>query len=344
MNIDFHYYPIKAAAITAGFPEEDAQTIASYSQFVDDYSDFEPLHFKEIPTFAQHLAKPRKDDTWTFHPVTTGFENIIQTTRLLTTENQKNILIPFHFITAQPLNTKVNNRRQWRVKPTTLTNNNEPSLIQDLLLNTRQKYTTKPHPSDLIRIGILLHIYADTYAHQGFSGFHNWENHSYLTEAKDNNNNTDITHQYKPNLYFVTPSVGHANIGHAVDDSHISFIIKQKKRKTNLKYSEIYMRNNTQEFLHATEEIINYLRTCLQKEPMTKDEWNTLSEKFRQGFLTDYKAWHTIFPDIQFQYNKKDQYELNSNFFFYNVIADEIRRYVNGEKIVGTNFTACKTK
>lgn len=339
MNINFHYYTIKAAATIAGFPEEDAQTIASYSQFVDDYANFAPMHFKDIPPFAQHLAQKQKDGNWEFHPVTTGFSSIVETTRLLLPEHHKNILIPFHFIPSTPLNTQVKNRREWRVKPTTLENTTEPSLIRHLLLDTQQKYITQPHPSDLIRIGTLLHIYADTYAHQRFSGFADWENHSYLKNVKNNTNNNNITHHYKPNLYIMSPPIGHANIGHAADETHISFTIKQKTRKISLMHRETYNRNNTQEFLQATHEIINYLRTCLQKEPLTTEKWNTLSEKFTKCFLTNNNySWNQIFPDIHFQYDKQNQYEINNNFFFYNIIADEIRRYVNGEKVIWTDF------
>ena len=37
MNIGYHYYTIKTLAVKAGFSNEEAQTIASYSQAVDDY-------------------------------------------------------------------------------------------------------------------------------------------------------------------------------------------------------------------------------------------------------------------------------------------------------------------
>jgi hypothetical protein len=346
MNINFHYHTIKAAAIHAGFPEEDAQTIASYSQFVDDYSQFTPMHLKNIPTFAQHLAQHHKaKDIWEFHPITTGFENLIETTRLLEPENQKNILIPFHFIPTQKLNTKVNDRRNWRVQPTNLENTSEPSLIRDLLIDAKQKYQTHPYPSNLIRIGILLHIYADTYAHQGFSGYRNWENYSYITQVTDNTNNTNITKTYRPFLYYLSPAIGHANVGHAVDDTNISFTMKQKAKRTSIKYSEIYHRNNTQDFLYATHQIINYLRSCLQKEPLKENEWDILSEKFTESFFKTYtdqnkldKYWKTIFPNINFQYNKHDLYTVNNHFFFYNIIADEIIQYVNGKEVVWTDF------
>ena len=38
MDINFHYYTVKALAVYAGFSEEYSQLIAEYSQFTDDYS------------------------------------------------------------------------------------------------------------------------------------------------------------------------------------------------------------------------------------------------------------------------------------------------------------------
>ncbi len=42
MNIDFHYYTVKTIAFYAGFSLEEAQDIAFYSQYVDDYNAYTP--------------------------------------------------------------------------------------------------------------------------------------------------------------------------------------------------------------------------------------------------------------------------------------------------------------
>ena len=38
MNINFHYYTVRALGQLAGFPPEEAQLIAEYPQFIDDYA------------------------------------------------------------------------------------------------------------------------------------------------------------------------------------------------------------------------------------------------------------------------------------------------------------------
>lgn len=37
MDLNFHYFAVKTIARDAGFCENDAQLIAAYSQFIDDY-------------------------------------------------------------------------------------------------------------------------------------------------------------------------------------------------------------------------------------------------------------------------------------------------------------------
>lgn len=45
-------------------------------------------------------------------------------------------------------------------------------LICGLLTDAKDKFIHAPQATEnLMRIGILLHIFADTYAHQNFSGF-----------------------------------------------------------------------------------------------------------------------------------------------------------------------------
>ena len=338
MDINFHYFAVKAVAVKSGFPEEEAQLIAFYSQFVDDFTNMKLMDFEAIPEFAQYLAT-KTSHGWKFNPVTTGFDSVYEMARLAIEENQKNILAPFHFIPAdKKLNQPVKDRSEWRVVPGRL---DKPSLIQKLLLQAKEQYKENRSSVDLIRIGTLLHIFADTYAHQGFSGSWDWENHAWLTSAVNNIDGTSVRDSYSPKTVYMLPSIGHTNVSHTLDDSNISFSITQKLNKDDNKYSISYSRNNTHEYLLTLQEILNYLRSCLGQDPIDQKEWDEMSQQFTGGLLTPLKDkdklkdhWKKHFSDINFSYNKQDQYNLKGgidvNFFHYNVIADEIRRYVNG--------------
>lgn len=363
MDINFHYFAVKVLAVKAGFSEEDSQLIASYSQFVDDYDIYRYLYFKEIPVYAQVLAI-KLPFGWMFNPVTTGFNSFFDYARLSSESNQRKVLIPFHFIPQKALSATELPRKEYRVKPVKM---NEASLLQDILSQALNSYRSAPSDRvSLIRIGVLLHILADTYAHQRFSGFWNWENHAYLMDAVDNVDGSNCTQHYAPDIYYYVPSIGHPNISTSADDSNVKFKIGQKNNKNDsYPYQDIYERSNTEEFLIAAREILDYLRSCKGNGKIDDLDWDNLAIKIKLGFLTKEKEnsalcswWTTIFKEdgIPFYYDKygmglaKEAYvdqEMNigleqlksgeetlisqnkDDFFQFNMIAYEIRMKVD---------------
>lgn len=325
MNINFHYYAVKALAVNAGFDEDDAQLISSYSQFVDDFDTYRLLYFKDVPNYAQYLAT-KLPYGWAFNPVTTGFNSFFDYARLSTERNQKRILIPFHFIPKRDLSYVPEDRKEYRVHPVNLSEN---SLLQGLLEDAKNAYRDFANRESIIRIGTLMHILADTYAHQRFSGFWNWENHTYLEDAVDNITDKNITNSYSPNYYYYMPSIGHPNVSTAPDDSNVSFTIIQKFEPHEVfPYKATYSRSNVLEYLKCSKVILNYLRDCKSQEPISDDEWQLLSENLEKGFLISNKNeevfsnhWHSIFPDIVFKYSKKNL--LTSQFTIENLANQE---------------------
>lgn len=375
MDINFHYYAVKTLAIHAGFDEECAQIIARYSQFVDDFTIYKTMVLDNVPTFARHLAKPYKGK-WLFTPVTTGFDSWFEMARLALEQNQRNITIPFHFI---PPHTKLNEvktgdeRTAWRVVPAKM---DLGHLICGLLTDAKDKFIHAPQATEnLMRIGILLHIFADTYAHQNFSGFWDWENYCELTGCRDENGQ-DITSKYSPSIYHRFPAIGHTEANHAPDDSNISFELKMMVSSKD-KYTYFYGRSNVSEFCVASYHIINYLSDCLGNERISSGEWERLCETLGRGFKTSWKStmllnshWGKLFPGINYRYEKEEMmngmlsvrpvdgplsaemtgvveqlfaqgieldpvlYATKSDdFFHYNVIADEVRNFVNGKDV-----------
>ena len=363
MDINFHYYAVKALAIKAEFPEHEAQAIASYSQFVDDFDETGSVLLEYVPEWARYLTVPGPGGSYWFTHVTTGFNSWFNMAMLTLEENQRWIVMPFHFIPRAPLNT-LPNRIDWRVIPARM---DTDSLIRDMLIEAR---TTLLHgavadrQTNLMRIGMLLHIFADTYAHQRFSGFWGWENHSYLTNVTNNINGADETSSYWPNSYWSLPSIGHTNVGHAPDDSNVRFTMKQRLNE-NDNYSASLTRSNTECYCDAAKEILNYLRSCRGLGEISLAAWDTITINLSHGFLTTSKDvptlnnhWHTLFPETAFHYNdapmrnkpqsvkeltgesrmaaeafgvKPIVFATKSDMWYrYNVIADQIRVRANG--------------
>lgn len=331
MNINYHYFAVKVLAVRAGFKEEDAQRIAFYSQAVDDYDLCAPMLLEDVPPYARHLAK-EVSGKWMFLPVTTGFSNWFDYARLALESNQRSITIPFHFIPPQKLTAPVSTRKEYCVIPAKIA---VPSLIQDMLLEARDAYLKAPVSANLIRIGMLLHTFADTYAHQNFSGFWGWENNACLTVASDSINQ-DIGRDFEPPKHVKVPPIGHAALNLIPDNPDATYSWKQKRNSKD-NYSMAYARSNAEEFCNVSLEILNYLLTCNRQPPLTKDIWNEYANKFKKGLLTAEKEiaklprhWQMYFPDMQFCYEKTALFRPTDDFFRYNVFADEIRRKVNG--------------
>ena len=100
MDINFHYFAIKTIAICAGLNESDAQKIAGYSQFVDDYNPWNPYYFDSISEFMKScgMVKYNTDGLWEMTPTTTGFTDLLDTLSCILESMQEEVITPFHFI------------------------------------------------------------------------------------------------------------------------------------------------------------------------------------------------------------------------------------------------------
>lgn len=303
MSINFNYFLIKTLAIEAGFGENDSQKIASYSQFVDDYNLKAPIYISNVPNYAKHLVS-----FGLFYPVTTAFNSRIDMATLMLERNQRNIVVPFHFQPMKSLE-KINSRSNYRVKAYKY---DDKSILDELLDSEKKSYLKSNNNVQLIKIGVLLHILVDSYAHQNFSGFWNWENCSKLLKVYDNINDKDITELYSPELYYKLPSIGHSNINYVLDESNVSLEYAMKLNVSD-NYSYSHIRDNTKEFLICSLEILNYLRECKGFSRVNDNsfEWTKISDSIKKGLLTNLKNidllaihWKRFFPNIIYKYNK----------------------------------------
>jgi len=136
MNVEFHYYSTAFLAVKAGFPLKEATTLAYAGQYIDH-------HHRTFEISTPHrtiLSLP-----------TQNFSFWDQAT-------VDNILTPFHFFPAGPGYPSVRvdgGRSVWDVRP------NSPGAKALLVeaLKTR----------NLHRIGLALHTFSDTWAHQNFT-------------------------------------------------------------------------------------------------------------------------------------------------------------------------------
>lgn len=308
MNISFHYFAIKTLALKAGFSEDYAQIIATFSQYIDDYNVYYYRRYDGIHDWVKHkpydMYLPSKKHPFNFNPVTTGFWDIIDYAVMLTERYQTFTISPFHFIPQSKLKIEQNDYKTYHA---TL---GDDSIISNELEKARKQYVDDKRSDEereliLMLIGCRLHTFADTYAHENFSGYFENCNKVNLKSVTNNLNvpKKDETRKYKSIIeeyihkfekilngagYEGIPfALGHMMLGHLPDYPWLTYTYSSYSNK-----DKIITRNNTEVFLAACKEIFIYLCSCLG-EKVGRDEWAFIETKMKEAFSFDETEYET---------------------------------------------------
>ena len=150
MQIDFHHAVTYVAARGAGFSHEDAAVVAHAAQFVDDATSCGTVQF-DVGAMYIYIDSA--------HPA-------LNAENLCNPENRL-VWVPFHFLPGnggmgpgqRPGGTFVN---KLVCRP-----GHESPPAQDMV---NAAIARAGEPNGLHRLGIAMHVFADTWAHQGFAG------------------------------------------------------------------------------------------------------------------------------------------------------------------------------
>jgi hypothetical protein len=155
MNIDFHYGVVYLVARTAGLDVAQAATVAHACQYVDDATTPGLLFFSGGETYERFASAHTIFD---YH----------------NTDSQLNRLVwaPFHFLPAGH-GTTLEERAVCRP---------DSDIARELV---RRAIRGADAQNALHRLGVTLHTYVDTWAHQGFSGIESDFNRVHSLEAED---------------------------------------------------------------------------------------------------------------------------------------------------------------
>lgn len=332
MDITFHYFAVKTLARKAGFDEAEAQTIAVYSQFVDDFNWIKYIRCSNIPDYIKDdddcdLYISNKLNPMNFNPAMTGFSDYFDMVFLALTRTQKFTVSPFHFI--PPSLDQID--ADTRTVPAVV---GDDSLISTVIADARDKLLAQDEDRyiSLMRLGMALHTFADTYAHQLFSGYNSWVNDVKVTRVTDNITKEDLTLQVQHEIdeavrtvrqtqnnngeNLTLLSIGHMWAGHTPDLTNVSFEMTYKSSKNSSGYDRTYARSNTETFVTACRHIINLLLSCRRQENITDREWAEFSPRLAAAFLFKFPEknteatlaahWHTVFPEYQYNYSKDE--------------------------------------
>lgn len=280
-------------ARAAGYREEQAQRIAAYSQLMDDYDWQGYLRAENVPDYLKRAGADviYNETLKIISPVATGFPSVLDMAELILPRAQKLIVSPFHFI---PQNERRVLNGDLRTVPAKL---HDGSYISSMLDSLEEDMASSSiSESDaLIKMGMLLHTFADTYAHQLFTGYNNKTNSVKLISAKDNITQADATKEYgywieqwiaqiEGDLGAEIPTIGHMSVVSIPDLSHLSF---------ELEYTDIdgtkrvYSRSNTDLFVDVCKELYTFMREVIGGTVESEIEWKTLAPLLAKGFLID---------------------------------------------------------
>lgn len=149
MQIDGHHTATYVAARIAGFSFEDAEKIAYAAQYVDDATNAGIVQFNSSDYLYSRIASAHK---------MIDYDNFVDVENHLA-------WIPFHFL---PGNGGLHVDQSSAVSETDkLVCRPDSPIARDML---KRAFLDKDSPRGLHRLGIAMHVYADTFAHQGFVG------------------------------------------------------------------------------------------------------------------------------------------------------------------------------
>jgi hypothetical protein len=249
MNVEFHYYSIHYLARQAGLDNSFSGLLAAASQYVD------------ASTFPLWFSTPREELGIT---VTQNYVFWDESVR-------REIYLPFHFLpggSADGSSSGTDRHPQGKVNPYTVRPNGD--IAKELLIRAfRDK--------DPFLMGIALHSFADTWAHQNFSGL--------LEEGNSIKNDSSVLR---------LPPAGHLQALTQPDEpDRIWFDPRLPEEEQQV--------DNTRRFIQAGRKIYRYLCIFNNKpyddEELVLDSMRSIwSGRSREGRLADYTIHWDVPP------------------------------------------------
>ncbi|GGI71389.1 DUF6765 family protein [Shewanella gelidii] len=242
MQIDGHHALTYIAARFAGFSQMQASTIAYSAQYVDDATNSGTIKFSNGAMYnrissAHQMLDYRNFDELANHQVWAPFHFLPGNNGLPAGENPHGSFI--HKLVCHP----------------------DSFVAKDML---KQAIADRDKPYGLHRLGISLHVYADTFAHQGFAGVTHKVNE--VHHLKSNDSALDQGFFQKIKSFFVSESypLGH---GAALSFPDKPYLVWSYTNGLDQKVK----RDNRDIFLEATDKMCRVMQ-CFRHGNLTEQD------------------------------------------------------------------------
>ncbi|HVJ48839.1 DUF6765 family protein [Desulfitobacterium sp.] len=260
MKRDAHYYAILAFCRTCGFSKKSAQIIAYASQLVDD-AKINLIFFNPSNSIIEYDLVNNRPAFFNMATCHSYFR-----VKTFNYEAMVNNTVAFHFVPGCKGENFTKKLRCRAESPIIM------AILKDVLLE-----------DNLIKLGIVLHVYADTFSHQGFSGMLSKVNDIKNCEASNKKplGLLDRTlkifkqlGQEKYENYFdhIMPAYGH---GQALDYPDLPYLVWSYEYDFSDEFNGSYKKvviDNKDRYQGAFMGIRNYLETYLTNHQQYVDQ------------------------------------------------------------------------
>lgn len=232
MQIDFHHAVTYILARWAGFSHEQSDIIAYSSQYVDDSTYFGSVKFSDGQRYTRTASAHKALDL-----------------RNSMTEQDIRTWVPFHFLPGNcGIQADVQCNQDYYNRVVCVANSPVAKDMLDECL--RQK--DKDH--GFHRLGITMHVYADTWAHQNFAGVENIVNDASDLDVSRPRDYRDLLDE----IATILPTkLGHAQVSCCPDYPYIVWEYRNWKGKI------ISPINNADRFIEAADSMLLFMRRWL---------------------------------------------------------------------------------
>jgi hypothetical protein len=303
MQIDFHHGVTYTVARLAGFAHRDAETIAYCSQYVDDATNSGTIRFDNGAMYSRISSAHKMLDYRNFDELANHF-----------------VWIPFHFLPGNGGKRRGENPDGSFIEKIICRPNSyvAQDMIRACIVDRQALY-------GLHRLGITMHVYADTWAHQGFAGvIHKVNNIREL----DDQNQPDVGFWGKLKDFFGDAFDERAGkfVGDALPLGHGAALSLPDRPYLQWHYEDSYgnvvRRDNTRDFSEAADEMCKAMQRYQVGNPDAKVPGLPVSERNKitdfLGTITDedgharHRKWldaihagHFSFPPVRLEYRPK---------------------------------------
>ena len=236
MQIDFHHSATYTVARLSGFAHRDAETIAYCSQYVDDATNFGTIRFDNGAMYSRISSAHKILDYRNFQKLANHF-----------------VWMPFHFLPGNGGISQGENPKGSFVEKIICRPNSY--VAQDMI---RLCIGDRHSLYGLHRLGITMHVYADSWAHQGFAGIiHNVNN----IRSLDDNDQADAGFLGKLKDFFgdIVDETAGKFVSNALPLGHGAALSYPDRSYLKWNYEDshgnIVRRNNPKDFSEAANEM-----------------------------------------------------------------------------------------